>query len=185
MPCGGCSVMKPVACSRVSLEMRPMQLGPISVTPAAAAVSASSCSACRPSIAGLGEPGGDDDGGTDAAAPALLEDRADLLAADGEERHVRSLGQLLDARVHRQAEERPAARAHRVERALEAAVEDVPECRAAPLVDVVGGADDGDRPGCAHGPQVGVEAARRGRRLRRTRSRARPARRRPPAGRRR
>ncbi len=82
-----------------------MQLGPITVTPAAAARSARSRSTWRPSSPVSENPAAIDHGDAHAAAAALLEHRSDLRPADGEERHVRGLGQLLDAGVHRQAEE--------------------------------------------------------------------------------
>ena len=43
-------------------------------------------------VAGLREAGGDDHGGRHTPAPALLEHRADLAAADGEQRQVGGFG---------------------------------------------------------------------------------------------
>ena len=147
LPLGGCSTTKPMACRLTSLEIIPMQLGPMSVTPPSVAMRAISRSASAPTLAGLGEPGRDGDGGRDTLAPALLEHGRYLMPAHRQESQVGRLGKLLDARVPLESEEVTALGVHRVDLPGVAAVDDGAKRRAAPLGDVARGADHRHRPG--------------------------------------
>ncbi len=112
---GGLITMKPVMNRSRSLETRPTQLGPMRVMLGLRGDARELALHLRALLAGLGEAGGDDDHGARVTAGAGLEHADHVAAADHHEDEVRLLGQVVDARVGREAEELRGPRVHRVD----------------------------------------------------------------------
>ncbi len=114
----------------------------------------------------LGEPGSNGNRGSDSLAAALFEHRSDLIAAYGQQSEIGRFGQLIDARVGLAAEDLPSFGINGVDGARVSPVEDVLECRAAPLRDIPRRPHERHGPGSQQRPEVGHEI--RCRLLRRT-----------------
>ena len=90
-PACGRNSRKPTAWSWLCVASKPMQFGPMSVTPAARAVSTSSASRGGPSLARLREARSHHQGNRNPALAALLDDS---LHVGGPQRHQRQVRRL-------------------------------------------------------------------------------------------
>ena len=88
---------KPTAWSRLCVASRPMQLGPMSVTPQSRAVLTSSASSGGPRLARLREARGHHERDRDPALAALLDHTVHVGGPHRHQRQVRGFRQLRDA----------------------------------------------------------------------------------------
>ena len=124
------------------------------VTPASVAARASAGFGHRAGVTGLGETGGDGDGGAHACIRALRDHIRQLLRADCQQSEVRLGRQLRQVGRDGESEELAAFGIHRVDVTLEPPCEDVLQRGAAPADHVAGCADNGDGPRRQHRVQV-------------------------------
>ncbi len=159
-PACGRNSRKPTAWSRLCVATRPMQLGPMSVTPASPRrlgqlrLRGGPCRSRLRVVRSHHEHDGD------PALATLLDHSVHLSGPQRHQRQVRGFRQLRDAAEGGQTAHGAATTVHGIDGAGEAAVDEIEEEGTAPFERVVRGADDRDGARREQRGQIGGEVTR-------------------------